>query len=78
MATEYAEVMIIIEAVLKCWLRLNIMFFAHVSMEVTEKNEFLTTSILGAAQFFGFYVQVETGNVMTHPSPVNGSKFTFT
>ena len=78
MATEYAKVMIIIEAVLKCRLRLNIMFFAHVSMEVMEKNEFLTTTILGAAQFFGLYIQVETGNVMTHYSPVNGPKFTFT
>ena len=68
-----------IEAGLKRWFRLDAMFFTHVIKKILKEDEFLTTPLLGAFQLFGQYLHVDSGNVVTHISPLiaDSPKITF-
>ena len=60
-----------VEAVLECWLGVDVMLLVHMSMEITEKRENISTSVMSARQQLGQYFHVDPSNVMTHPSPVS-------
>ena len=60
-----------VEAVLKCWLGVDVMLLVHMSMEITEKRENISTSVLSARQQLGQYFHVDPSNVVTHSSPVS-------
>ena len=60
-----------VEAVLKCWLGVDVVLLVHMSMEITEKRELLSASVVSARQHLRQYFHVDPSNVMTHPSPVS-------
>ena len=68
-----------IEARLKSRFRLDAMFLTHVIIKILKEDEFLTTTLLGAFQLLGQYLHVDSGNVVTHISPLiaDSTKITF-